>query len=131
MRSIPTLYQSNLTESSTIMENFLTSCTNNILNKHAPEFRNVIKKPKTFELDINLKNQFKLRGSFYKKYIKTKDDTYLKKYRKMRTDIKLEVRKRKDEFIKRDLENPRISSTLWQIFDSLGLTSTVYNSSLQ
>ena len=119
-----------MSDPSTITKNFLTSC-NKILNLHAPEFRNIIKKPKTFELYSNLKQQFKIRDKFYKKFINTGDDAYLLLYRNMRAELKEVVRKRKDEFIRRNIENSVNSSTLWHIFDSIGLTSSTYTSSLQ
>ena len=49
----------------------------------------------------------------------------------MRAELKEVVRKRKDEFIRRNIENSVNSSTLWHIFDSIGLTSTTYASPLQ
>ena len=49
----------------------------------------------------------------------------------MRADLKTEVRKRKDDFIKNRLKNSADTSTLWRIFDSIGLTSTTYASPLQ
>ena len=55
-------------EPSVITNDFLTSC-NTVLNKHAPEYKNIIKKSKTFELDQYLKRQFKIRDKLYKRYL--------------------------------------------------------------
>ena len=130
MRKVSMLDHSEISDPSNIASEFLTSFST-ILNKHASEYKNIYKKPKTFELNQYLKSQFKIRDKLYERYLSTGDDTYLSKYRKMSTDLKTKVRKRKDDFIKNRLENSADFSTLWQIFDSIELTSTIYPSQLQ
>ena len=46
-------------------------------------------------------------------------------------NLKAEVKRRKDEFIRSSIENSADSSTLWRIFDAIGLISTTYTSPLQ
>ena len=112
MRTVSNLDCSVLSETSIITDAFLTSC-DKILNKHAPVFKNIIRKPKTFELDDHLKLQFKIRDKLYKKYLSTGDEAFLTKFREMRVELKTEVKKRKDDFIKNSLENSADSSPLW------------------
>ena len=75
MRNESTIDCSELSEPSAITNGFLTSC-NIILNKHVPEFKNVIKKPKTFELVEYLKLQLKIRDKLYKRYLSTGNYTF-------------------------------------------------------
>ena len=49
----------------------------------------------------------------------------------MRSDLKDEVIKRKDNYIKQTLQNINDSSALWRIFDFMGLTSTTNTSPLK
>ena len=103
MREISSLDCSESSEPSAITDAFLTSC-NTVLNKNAPEFKNMIKKPKTFVLDDHLKHKFKIRDKLYKRYLSTGDDTFLEKFRKMRVELKTEVRNRKDDYIQKYFE---------------------------
>ena len=60
MRKVSMLDHSEISDPSNIASEFLTSFST-ILNKHASEYKNIYKKPKTFELNQYLKSQFKIR----------------------------------------------------------------------